>query len=1334
MKSKKLAKRIIAMIFAFAMAVSEFGTAAYASDEGTLLQTEKITADENAEVSLSEDPVNDETETLSGDVIIDEKGETEGTLTLSGDIVVADNDELGGQTDEAVEVSISENSAGFSADAADDNEEYNEVSDELANCEAEPEGAGEFVKLKNNTALSNGWLNDAPSVIKNEAWNGDIVYFGKYQGKSVGYRVLRKATTNFSKDSKKTIWIDCDNVLFNDHMTDQDKAVSADSNWQENGYLYELLNGESFMDNFSKAEKDAIAQSYKSALSTNEHTDDIAIADRINAKFCKLDGEKIFPLDAHELSSLIYGYWKDAKAAPNRTKKMLETGKQADYWTRSYGNNGEIGAYVGTGGSINGVLFLNPKDPAKAKHGVSPSMNISLSDVIFTSKVSNRGRKMTLWDKDMKMNYTGKAEYTDEGVRIPYSITAENGSVPDAVTVLILDKKYSENGAVIKYYGRLDTGSSFSLEGSGTFAFPDDLDPDRWGKDYRVYILAEDINGATESDYASQPIEITTLNNPKYNLWVDGEQVSAANKNKLCGGKAVFDSAENTLTFRDWTKDNFDDLVPVGDKKAVIYSRLESLKLIGKATASGTDYGVYSTGDVDIEGSFNLTADVCGIKAGKLTVKDGRSFATTRKSSTKAIDVGTINVSGGFLQAATEGDQAICINAGTCNVEKTARLITTASGSDSTGIAAELIHIYDKCEISVLSSGSNGYGIEIKESDNPFAGAFSINGCSKIDIFGKTVAIKGDKIKAFSKVDSLEYLSPEGGKYDETKKTVVDLDGNPATEVRIRPGDYTVDFVTEHYGVVEYKDANKRYEATYNGSGIRPKVEVKKHGSELVEGRDYTISYKNNVNVDKKGKPAKVKVKFKGRFSGSKTLDFYIMPRTIQQDYLAGSVAVQPGKKVNPVLYYNGRKLTSKDYRIVSKTGSLKFKLTDKEEDRKITIYGKGNFAGSFEVPVNLLTTGEIKAKTIKVGMSKKLKLVYNGDEQFLTAAQLKVTDAAGNPLTNDVNYTVTYSRKPVDAGKVKVVISGKGNYIGSAVRTFTILPDKDKAVTDVTASSSVQYVKGGTRPTITVNAALPGKEAVKLTEGKDYKISCKGNTKVTVNAKYKITYKGNYKGRKTVNGTFTITPAEFDVSLVKAYAFDMVYKKKGKYMSAPFVAYGANNVLLGKKDYTVSYLAEVSEGAYVDITGKKFTLTGNEVSVKVILKGKGNYANNTVEIPDCYVIKKVSKGALDLSKAKITKYGEIKKKIPDQTYTGASIEPSWSCYLKQGKSWKDLYALGLSQEKDYDVRYFNNTDCGKAIIFIKAKNTTDQKIVKGKVVKFRIRSRGLSSIKFIKR
>ena len=58
----------------------------------------------------------------------------------------------------------------------------------------------------------------------------------------------------------------------------------------------------------------------------------------------------------------------------------------------------------------------------------------------------------------------------------------------------------------------------------------------------------------------------------------------------------------------------------------------------------------------------------------------------------------------------------------------------------------------------------------------------------------------------------------------------------------------------------------------YTGKAIKPALTVKYKGKKLKRGTDYTLTYQNN----KKRGTAKIVVKGKGTFKGTKTISFKI--------------------------------------------------------------------------------------------------------------------------------------------------------------------------------------------------------------------------------------------------------------------------------------------------------------------------------------------------------------------------------------------------------------------------------------------------------------------------
>lgn len=530
-----------------------------------------------------------------------------------------------------------------------------------------------------------------------------------------------------------------------------------------------------------------------------------------------------------------------------------------------------------------------------------------------------------------------------------------------------------------------------------------------------------------------------------------------------------------------------------------------------------------------------------------------------------------------------------------------------------------------------------------------------------------------------------------------------------------------------------YNSGMGRYEHVYTGDKITPKITVRKNSNDMVltEGVDYTVKYSNNINVDRKGKPAVVTVTGKGSYSGSRTLPFYVIPKSLgdgktglpaHQISIATLLAV-PGAKVSPVICYNGNKLSAKDYRLTSRTGRLKFTVDDPIEDRVITVTGVGNYSGSIIVDVILNYKEDYLKKEIKVSLQNVGSFTYDGSPKTLDASQLIVKNM-NNELVPETGYTVVYSNN-VNAGTAKVIVTGRGGYNGIEVKTFKIAPDKkDSVITVKPNTDAVRFAGAFAGPSVMVKASRGGVSTT-LKQNVDYKLTYSGNKKVTDTAKYRVTFIGNYAGHRAVSGTYKVLPAILTVASLKLTAPDLEYTKPGKYLSEPYVTF--NGTLLKKSDYTLRYEVDGEDIT----TNKKYEISGDEVPVTILVSGKGNYAGSETAVPfyNTYRIKKTPAGAYDLSKAKITMKGDMKKGIPGQTFTGEAITPDFDIFIQDGNDWKSVNALGLVKDTDYKIFYFNNTGKGSATILVKG---ISDKAVKSKTATFQIGA--LSFLKILQR
>ncbi len=219
---------------------------------------------------------------------------------------------------------------------------------------------------------------------------------------------------------------------------------------------------------------------------------------------------------------------------------------------------------------------------------------------------------------------------------------------------------------------------------------------------------------------------------------------------------------------------------------------------------------------------------------------------------------------------------------------------------------------------------------------------------------------------------------------------------------------------------------------TYTGTEKNPTVTI----NGLVNGTDYTVQYKNNINAG----TATVTVTGTGDYKGnlSKTYkinkaaqSISISKTSITKTY--GDAAFSLGAKAS-----GGGKLTYTSQNTKAATVS---------SDGKVTIKGAGTTTiyiaaaetanyNSASKPVNFTVNAKKISGTVKVAMSK---YVYNGKEK-------KPTVTLAN-LVKDKDYKVTYSNN-INIGKGKVTVIGIGNYKGTLTQTFQIVPAKTIATT----------------------------------------------------------------------------------------------------------------------------------------------------------------------------------------------------------------------------------------------------------------------------------------------
>ena len=210
---------------------------------------------------------------------------------------------------------------------------------------------------------------------------------------------------------------------------------------------------------------------------------------------------------------------------------------------------------------------------------------------------------------------------------------------------------------------------------------------------------------------------------------------------------------------------------------------------------------------------------------------------------------------------------------------------------------------------------------------------------------------------------------------------------------------------------------------TYTGSRIKQKLTVKVGKKKLKEGRDYKVSYKNNLSVG----IATVTVKGKGDYKGSQKLYFDIERASLYDASVYGlDDQGYTGSAVKPdiTVKVNGRTLVrGTDY-------TLKFDHNVNIGTAHVTIKGIGNYRDSIK---RSFVIRRQRLDNAKISVDDQ---VYTGYDLM---PPVKVT-LKGKVLKAGRDYSVRYSNN-VSIGKATVTVSGMGIYAGGRTASFAIKP-----------------------------------------------------------------------------------------------------------------------------------------------------------------------------------------------------------------------------------------------------------------------------------------------------
>ena len=218
---------------------------------------------------------------------------------------------------------------------------------------------------------------------------------------------------------------------------------------------------------------------------------------------------------------------------------------------------------------------------------------------------------------------------------------------------------------------------------------------------------------------------------------------------------------------------------------------------------------------------------------------------------------------------------------------------------------------------------------------------------------------------------------------------------------------------------------------------------------------------------------------------------------------------------------------------------------------------------------------------------------VYDGKDHKWTP---EVKDANGKALTEGTDYTVSYDATDfVDANTITVTITGKGNYSGTATKTYKITPAPLKVTTP---SASKVYdgtpltAKKGTAENI--EGLVNGETATVKASGSQTEVGTSNNTYEGI--EWGTAKESNYTITSTNEGILNVTPKSIadEEHGMNVGKLENVTYNGHEQAQKPEVKDG-NTTLVEGKDYDLSYSSSVTDAGAVTVT----------------VTGKGNYAGS---------------------------------------------------------------------------------------------------------------------------
>ncbi len=378
-------------------------------------------------------------------------------------------------------------------------------------------------------------------------------------------------------------------------------------------------------------------------------------------------------------------------------------------------------------------------------------------------------------------------------------------------------------------------------------------------------------------------------------------------------------------------------------------------------------------------------------------------------------------------------------------------------------------------------------------------------------------------------------------------------------------------------------------ELTYTGEEQRPFAPISYSGEELIEGKDYEISYTDNVNAG----TGSITYSGIGQYEGSKSFQFSIGQRSLDSTHESVAIDAQmfTGEEIRPDIESLAYGHTNEDGSFVSdatlvngRDYELEYENAVHAGTAAVIATGIGNCFGSTRLEYKILPA------------SINLVTIDDIEDQVLSGSEARPSISAsynGYDLAEGVDYDLSYTDN-TEPGVGTVLVEGRGDFEGDRELQFAITsPDPEKVlITDATIEVDDQTYDGTQKEPeviITINGAT-------LVAESDYTVVYRDNINAGT-AMVEVTGAGRYEG--VAKASFLIAPADINAANISAIP-DQEYTGEA---IEPVVTVTMGDVTLKSgTDYTLEFADNVDVGvASVTASGRGNYVGSKKTTFKIV-------------------------------------------------------------------------------------------------------------------------------------